>query len=65
MYTVYVLQSTTNRKRYIGFTSKNLKRRLAWHKWGLASWTRQNGPMELILFEEYENKRELYDEKNF
>ncbi len=53
MYTVYVLRSEKNGKRYVGFTSVDIEKRLNWHKWGLTPWTRQNGPFELIYTETY------------
>ena len=56
MYTIYVLKSLKNSKRYIGFTSQEITKRLNWHRWGLTAWTRQNGPFELIYFEKYNDK---------
>ena len=57
-YTVYVLKSLKNGKRYVGCTSKNLKERLDWHRWKMTSWTKQNSPFELIYSEERETKAE-------
>ena len=56
MYTVYVLKSLKNGKKYVGMTSKNLSQRLDWHRWGLTSWTRQNGPFKLIYSEQLDTK---------
>ena len=58
MYTVYVLKSTKNSKRYVGMTSKELTLRLDWHRWGLTSWTKQNGPFDLIHVEEFSSREE-------
>jgi putative endonuclease len=58
MFTVYVLRSLKNEKRYVGFTSKELSVRLDWHRSGLTAWTKQNNPFELIHSEEYQTKHE-------
>ena len=55
MYIVYVLKSLKNKKRYVGFSSKNISKRLDWHRWGLTSWTKQNGPFRLIYLENYDS----------
>ena len=34
MFTVYVLKSLKNQKRYVGFTAQPLSKRLNWHRWG-------------------------------
>ncbi|MFH1360741.1 MAG: GIY-YIG nuclease family protein [Candidatus Omnitrophota bacterium] len=56
MYNVYVLQSSKNKKRYVGFTSKTVAERLKEHNSGSNSFTRQNKPFEVIYSEEYDNK---------
>ena len=56
MHTVYVLKSLKNGKRYVGYTSKDLKDRLAWHRWGLTDWSKENGPFKLLHYEEFEDK---------
>lgn len=55
MYYVYVLQSQKNKKKYYGFTNKGVIDRLAEHNAGANSFTRQNGPFEIIYFEEYQD----------
>ena len=65
MYTVYVLRSSKNQKRYVGFTSKNLSQRLDWHRWGLTSWTRQNGPFDLVYSEKFEDKDKAQHRERF
>jgi len=56
MYTIYILKSLKNGKKYVGFTSKPLQTRIAWHRDGLTQWTRTNSPFELIYSEKHENK---------
>ena len=56
MYYVYVLQSKKNKKKYYGFTSKTVTERLAEHNAGANSFTRQNGPFDIIYFEEYQDE---------
>jgi len=65
MYTVYVLRSLSNRKRYIGYTAKTAEERLHDHLTGSNPWTRRNGPFKIIHTETYEDKtlaikRELF-----
>ena len=65
-FAVYVLKSLKNGKCYVGSTSKELTKRLDWHRWGLTAWTRQNGPFELLYSEERDTKQEaLRREKYF
>ena len=52
MFTVYVLQSQTTGRMYIGQTS-NLQRRLFEHLSGLSRYSRGRGPWNLILTEKY------------
>ncbi|MFA5050612.1 MAG: GIY-YIG nuclease family protein [Patescibacteria group bacterium] len=49
-YYVYVLESSKDRERYIGFTS-NLKKRLEEHKKGLSFATKFRLPLKLIYYE--------------
>ena len=56
MFIVYVLKSIKNGKKYVGFPSKELTQRLDWHRWGLTSWTKQNGPFDLLHSEEFQDK---------
>ncbi len=65
MYIVYVLKSLKNNKRYIGFTSKKITQRLDWHRWGLTSWTRQNGPFELVYTEHVQGKQSALRREKF
>jgi putative endonuclease len=54
MFTVYVLQSFRDGKRYIGYTS-DLVRRLHEHAAGKTKSTKRRRPFELIYFEEYDD----------
>ena len=55
MYTVYILFSEKDNKRYIGSTS-NLNRRLNEHNLGLVKSTKNRRPFKLIYTEEFKNK---------
>ena len=57
LFYVYVLESLSDSKRYIGFTT-NLKRRLEEHQKGLSKATRPRLPMKLIYFEACTNTNE-------
>ncbi|OGM99100.1 MAG: hypothetical protein A2817_01225 [Candidatus Yanofskybacteria bacterium RIFCSPHIGHO2_01_FULL_39_8b] len=65
MFTVYVLKSLKNEKRYIGYTSKKLDIRLAEHNSGNSSWTRNNGPFQFVYQEEYQTKTEAIKREKF
>jgi len=56
-YYVYVLQSMSSRKFYIGQTA-NLKDRLRRHNSGRSRYTRVRGPWELVHFEEFATRTE-------
>jgi putative endonuclease len=56
MFSVYVLRSLKNKKRYVGFTKKEPELRLREHNLGSSRWTKSNGPFKLIY-------RELYNDK--
>ena len=65
MFTVYVLQSLKNKKRYIGFTSKSIEQRMIWHEQGLTVWTRQKGPFVLRYSESYNTKDEAQGRERY
>ena len=52
MYSVYVIQSLKNGKRYVGFTADAVETRLQEHHNGANQWTSQNGPFKIIHIEE-------------
>lgn len=65
MYTVYVLKSLKNNKRYIGYTSKDALQRLVEHNARSNRWTQSNKPFELVHHEEYATKTEAIKRENF
>ena len=64
MYTVYVLRSERDQKRYIG-TTNNIEERLLEHKSGLVKSTKNRRPLKLIYTEEYEDKTESLRREKF
>ena len=63
-YTVYILKSSKDNKRYIGCT-RNILRRLDEHNNGLVKSTRNRRPLELIYNEEFENKADASARERF
>jgi putative endonuclease len=53
---VYVLESLSNSKRYVGSTGQDLSERVRQHNRGATSWARRNGPFKLLYWEEYPDK---------
>jgi len=48
MFTVYVLKSIKNSKRYVGYTGKSYLERLKEHNKGNNDWTRCNKPFIIV-----------------
>lgn len=65
MYTVYVLKSNKNGKRYVGYTSKTVEVRLKEHNGGSNKFTSKNGPFVLIYTENYTVKTEAIKREKF
>jgi predicted GIY-YIG superfamily endonuclease len=70
MFYVYFAKSLKNGKIYTGKTSKKPEERIEEHNTGCNDWSRNNGPFELIYFEEYScsqdaTKRELFYKSGF
>ena len=65
MFTVYILRSLKNKKRYVGHTSKAALIRLREHNAGGSKWTRENGPFVIIHTEEYCDKKEAMKREKF
>jgi putative endonuclease len=65
MFTVYVLKSGKNGKRYVGFTGKDPVDRLAEHNNGSNKFTRRNKPYTLIYTESLEVKAEAIRRERF
>lgn len=64
-FTVYVLKSVKNSKRYVGFTSKDPEERLHDHLTGSNKWTRQNGPFTIIHTEVFDSKTDTIKREKF
>jgi putative endonuclease len=65
MFTVYVLKSQRNGKRYVGYTSKSENVRLKEHNNGSNQFTRNNGPFALLHVERYDDKSEAIRRERF
>ena len=64
IYTVYIIKSRKDKKRYIGCT-KNIVRRLDEHNKGLVKSTKNRRPLELIYNGEFENKSDAFARERF
>jgi putative endonuclease len=64
MFTVYILKSLKDHKRYIGFT-ENLERRIREHNSGLVKSTKHRRPLILIHTDNFETKKEAEDKEKF
>ena len=53
MFFVYILKSLKNGKSYVGFTSRNVRKRLEEHNLGTGQWTKQNRPFQLVYYESF------------
>jgi len=53
MYSVYFAKSLRNNKIYVGFTEKDPKDRVKEHNFGSNKWSKENGPLKLIYFENF------------
>ncbi|MBU4369877.1 GIY-YIG nuclease family protein [Patescibacteria group bacterium] len=65
MYSIYVLKSLKNSKRYIGFTSKDSRVRLGEHNRGCNKWARENKPFVLLHTEPFDSKRDAQKREKF
>lgn len=65
MFTVYVLKSEKNNKRYVGYTSKEAQTRLREHNTGSNKYTRHNSPFVLMYTELYEEKIDAVRRERF
>jgi putative endonuclease len=64
MYTVYILQSIRDGKRYIGYT-KDFERRLKEHNSGKTESTRRRRPFKVMYTETYSTKEEAKKREQF
>ena len=59
MICVYILRSQKNNKRYIGYTARDVQKRLNEHNSdGSEKWTRRNKPFELVYVQECDSVEE-------
>ena len=65
MYFVYLLRSESNGKSYVGFTSKEVNRRLEEHNIGSNSWTKKNGPFKMLYYESYVCRQDAVNREKF
>ncbi len=63
-YTVYVLVSERDHRRYIGCT-RDLSRRLEEHNRGLVKSTRHRRPLRLVCSETYETRAETQKREHY
>ncbi len=64
MFYVYVLQSETTKRFYVGFSS-HLEQRIGQHNAGLTKSTKNRGPWKLVHQEVYETRAEAMRRENF
>lgn len=64
MHYVYILKSKKNRKLYKGFTN-DLKRRIKEHNSGNSTFTKNNGPWELVYYEAFISEKDARSEEKF
>lgn len=57
MFYVYIIQSKTTGRYYVGFT-ENIENRVDGHNSGKTPSTRNKGPWELVYHEKYDSKTE-------
>jgi len=65
MFSVYVIESSRNGKRYVGFTSKSAEERLVEHNRGCNKWTRENRPFRLIYKEFFDKEIDARQRERF
>jgi putative endonuclease len=63
-YTVYILRSERDSRRYIGFTN-NLEERFLEHQYGLVKSTKNRRPLKVIYTEEFEKKSDALAREKF
>jgi putative endonuclease len=65
MFSICVLKSLKNNKRYIGCTGKDVNIRLSEHNRHSNVWTRQNGPFKLLYQEGFEDRSSALKKEKF
>jgi putative endonuclease len=64
-FTVYVLKSRKNNKRYVGYTTKTANERLHDHMTGSNPWTRSNGPFDIVHTETFDDSTQAIRRERF
>ena len=62
MYYVYLLESVSNGRYYIGQT-QNLERRLEYHNRGKCKYTKGKGPWKILVFKTFKTRSEAMKEE--
>jgi putative endonuclease len=65
LFYVYVLRSLRNGKRYVGYSGKAPVEKLAEHNGGATRWTRNNRPLKLVHYEEYDDPKVAKERERF
>ena len=65
MYSIYVLLSQKNGKKYVGYSQKSPEQRLKEHNQGTNAWTRQNGPFDVIYSERLSSKHAAIKQETY
>ncbi len=65
IYSVYILRSLKDKKRYVGMTERPINQRLAEHNAGLVKSTKNRRPLEFIYSEEYNTKNDALKREKF
>ena len=65
VFTVYVLRSLKDARRYIGMTERPLKERIREHNSGLVKSTKNRRPLEYRYHEEFNTKKEAMQREKF
>lgn len=65
MYFIYFIQSTKNRKIYVGLTSKTVQERLKEHNAGSNQWSKNNRPFISKYFEKFHCLKDAREREQF
>jgi len=65
IYSVYILRSLKDHKRYIGMTERPLSERIREHNSGLVKSTRNRRPLQYSYHEEFSTKNEAMKREKF
>lgn len=65
VFTVYILRSLKDGKRYIGMTERPIEERIREHNSGLVKSTKNRRPLEYRYHEEFDTKKEAMQREKF